>query len=120
MFVRRASRYAHLWFVLPGFAVFSAFLVYPMLTAFRLSVTDWNGLGNSSHFVGLANFAEALSSAVFWRAAWHNVMFFVAILIVQHTLGLFLAVQLNARPRFMEVYRTILFLPVVISLIATG
>ena len=38
----------------------------------------------------------------------------------QHTVGLFLAVQLNARPRFMEVYRTILFLPVILSLVATG
>ena len=39
---------------------------------------------------------------------------------MQHTVGLFLAVQLNARPRFMEVYRTILFLPVILSLVATG
>ncbi|HEX3347245.1 MAG TPA: sugar ABC transporter permease [Acetobacteraceae bacterium] len=117
---RLRARYGHLWFVLPGFLVFCAFLVYPMLTAFRLSVLDWRGLGNESHFVGLANFSEALTSPTFWRAAGHNVVFFLAILMFQHTVGLFLAVQLNARPRFMEVYRTILFLPVILSLVATG
>jgi ABC-type sugar transport system permease subunit len=114
------ARYGHLWFVLPGFLVFFAFLVYPMLTAFRVSVTDWSGMGASSHFVGLANFGEALASPAFWNAASHNVIFFLAILVVQHTIGLFLAVQLNAQPRFMEVYRTILFLPVILSLVATG
>ena len=112
--------YGHLWFVLPGFLVFVAFLLYPAASAFLFSLTDWTGIGTGSHFVGLANYREVLRSADFYRAAWHNLLFFVAILAVQHTLGLLLAVQLHARPRFMEVYRTILFLPVVLSLVATG
>ena len=116
----RARRYGHLWFVLPGLLVFAAFLVYPAASAFFYSLTDWTGIGNERHFVGLANYAEVLRSAAFYRALWHNLVFFAAILAVQHTLGLLLAVQLHARPRFMEVYRTILFLPVVLSLVATG
>ncbi len=114
------ARFGHLWFVLPGLIVFCVFSVYPMLTAFRLSVFDWSGLGRDRNFVGLANFREALTSAAVYRAAWHNILFFVTILIVQHTVGLFLAVQLDARPRFMQIYRTILFLPVILSLVATG
>jgi ABC-type sugar transport system permease subunit len=117
---RRGPRFAHLAFVLPALAVFATFLIYPMLTAFRISLTDWSGLGASRHFVGLANYREALRSPALYHAAWHNLLFFVTILAVQHTIGLFLAVQLNARPRFMEVYRTILFLPVILSLVATG
>jgi raffinose/stachyose/melibiose transport system permease protein len=117
---RLAQRYGHLWFVLPGLLMFAAFLVYPMLNAFRFSVMEWTGLGRDMRFVGLANFIEALGAPVFWRAVGHNAAFFLAGLLFQHTVGLFLAVQLNARPRFMEVYRTILFLPVILSLVATG
>ncbi len=117
---RFSRRYGHLWFVLPGLVVFATFLIYPMAKAFQLSFIDWSGLGASNGFVGLANYREALTSPALYLAAWHNVILFVAILIIQHTLGLFLAVQLNARPRFMEVYRTILFLPVILSLVATG
>lgn len=117
---RLAQDHGHLLFVLPGLAVFAAFSLYPMLSAFAISLTDWTGFGGNRHFVGLANYAEVLQSAAFYRAAWHNLELFVVILLVQHTLGLFLAVQLNARPRFMELYRTILFLPVILSLVATG
>ena len=113
-------RYGHLLFVLPGLAVFIAFVVYPTFSAFWLSLFDWKGVGNRFNFIGLDNFTRALSAKTFWRAAQNNLVFFLVILAFQHTVGLFVAVQLNARPRFMEIYRTILFLPVILSLIATG
>ncbi len=95
-------------------------MVYPSVSGFAISLTAWTGVGNDFHFIGLENFREALTSWPLYRAAFHNLIMFVAILIFQHTVGLFIAVQLHARPRFMEVYRTILFLPVIISLVATG
>jgi len=117
---RLMRRYGHLCFVLPCLIVFLVFIVYPTLSAFWLSLFDWKGVGRNFNFIGLDNFVRALTSAEFYRAARNNLEFFVVILIVQHTLGLLIAVQLNARPRFMEVYRTIIFLPVILSLIATG
>jgi raffinose/stachyose/melibiose transport system permease protein len=118
---RKAVRkYAHLWFVLPGLIVFGLFMIYPAVSGFAISLTAWTGMGNDFHFIGLENFVTALTSWALYRAAWHNLIMFVAILIFQHTVGLFIAVQLNAKPRFMEVYRTILFLPVIISLVSTG
>jgi len=72
------------------------------------------------NFIGLANFVEALQSPEVYRAGWHNLIFFLAIVAFQNTIGLFLAVQLDARPRWVEFYRTILFMPVIISLVATG
>lgn len=115
-----ARRYGHLWFVLPGLLFFLIFIIYPASSAVWLSFTDWRGLSADINYVGLANFEEALTSYSFYNAARNNLIFFIAILVIQHTVGLFLAVQLNARPRFVQVYRTILFLPVVISLVATG
>ncbi|MDB5506258.1 MAG: Multiple sugar transport system permease protein [Devosia sp.] len=115
-----ARKYAHLWFVLPGLLFFLAFMIYPALFALYVSTTGWTGLGNEFPFVGLDNFAKALTAPTFYRAASNNLIMFAVILIVQHTIGLFLAVQLNAKPRFMEFYRTVLFLPVIFSLVATG
>ena len=60
------------------------------------------------------------SSWPFYRAAINNGVIFVSILVFQHTVGLFIAVQLNAKPRFMEFYRAVLFMPVIISLVSTG
>ena len=113
-------RYSHLWFVLPGLAFFFAVMVGPAVFAFGVSLTSWSGLGKDFTFVGLKNFQVALASWPFYRAAINNCIIFAWILTFQHTVGLFIAVQLNAKPRFMEFYRAVLFMPVIISLVSTG
>ena len=121
---RRASRfgktYGHLWFVLPGFLAFFAVMIFPALFALGISLTNWTGLGTKFQFVGLQNFAKALTYWPFYRAAINNGIIFISIIVFQHTFGLFIAVQLNEKPRFMQFYRTVLFLPVIISLVSTG
>ena len=117
---KTARKYTHLLFVLPGLVFFVAFMIYPAIFAVGVSMTGWTGLGNEFPFVGLDNFVKALTSWPLYRAAINNGIMFISILIFQHTVGLFLAVQLNAKPRFMEFYRAVLFLPVIISLVATG
>ena len=112
--------YSHLWFVLPGLLFFAAILVGPAVFAFVVSLTNWSGLGTEYQFIGLKNYLDAAVHWPFYRAALHNFEIFVVILIFQHTVGLFIAVQLNAKPRFMQFYRTVVFLPVIISLVSTG
>ena len=112
--------YGHLWFVLPGFIAFLAVMLVPLAIAFGISMTNWSGLGNDLSFIGFANYAEILTYWPFYRAAFHNAVIFAAILVFQHTVGLYLAVLLNENPRFMQFYRTVLFLPVIMSLVATG
>ncbi len=117
---RNTRKYGHLWFVAPGLIFFVAFMIYPAIFAVYVSMTGWTGLGNDFPFVGLDNFVQALTSWPLYRAAMNNGIMFLVILLFQHTVGLFIAVQLNAKPRFMEFYRAILFMPVIISLVATG
>ena len=112
--------YGNLWFVLPGFIAFLAVMLVPLAIAFGISMTNWSGLGNDLSFIGLSNYAEILTYWPFYRAAFHNAIIFAAILVFQHTVGLYLAVLLNENPRFMQFYRTVLFLPVIMSLVATG
>jgi ABC-type sugar transport system permease subunit len=116
----KSRRFTHLWFIVPALLMYGLFVLYPMLSAFWLSLYDWSGFGSDMSFVGLRNFREALTSPQVARAGWHNLLFFLAIFAFQNTVGLLLAVQLDARPRFVEFYRAILFLPAILSLVATG
>lgn len=113
-------RYGHLGFVLPALIVYSIFVLWPTASAFRLSFYDWSGRGTTMNFVGLQNFIEALQNPLVYLAAWHNLLFFVAVFVIQNTFGLGLALLLDTRPRGYQIYRTILFLPVIVSLVATG
>ena len=116
----RLRHYRHLLFVLPALLFYSLFVIYPTLSAFWLSLFDWSGVGIDMNFIGITNYVEAIQSSELYRAGWHNLIFFLSILAIQNTIGLFLAIQLDARPRFVEFYRTVLFMPVLVSLVATG
>ncbi len=111
---------AYVWFMLPGLILYVMFFIGPMFAAFRLSFTDWPGVGNTMHFIGLRNFADAFTDPQLATALWHNLQFFIIVFILQNTIGLGLALLLNARLPGHQVHRTVLYLPSILSLIVTG
>jgi multiple sugar transport system permease protein/raffinose/stachyose/melibiose transport system permease protein len=92
------------------------------LASIALAFTTWNGIGfDSIQWVGLQNFKELFTSnPQFWPAVEHNVIWFVALILLPTPFGLFLAVQLDKKIRFSRVYQTAFFLPVVMSLAVIG
>jgi ABC-type sugar transport system permease subunit len=94
--------------------------VYPTIRAFYLSAFDWSGVGPIGGFIGLRNFGDLLGSERFWRAALHSAQLFLFIFIFQNTISLGLALMLNRRSRMTHIYRAIIFLPVIMSAVATG
>jgi raffinose/stachyose/melibiose transport system permease protein len=96
------------------------FVIFPTLQAFRVSLYEWSGIGEPTTFVGLRNFGAALTSAVFYRALGHNVLLYVSIFILQNTVALLMAVVLHTKLRFFQVYRAAIFLPGILSLVASG
>lgn len=115
-----ARRYPFVPFILPALSLYLLFVLFPTFEAFRVSLYRWSGYGEPTDFVGLANFASVLTSFTFYRAALHNAILFVSIFVLQNTIGLSLAVALHGKPKFYEVYRAAIFLPGIVSLVATG
>ncbi|HHT09776.1 MAG TPA: sugar ABC transporter permease, partial [Candidatus Atribacteria bacterium] len=54
-------------FILPTLLLFSLFLIYPMLDAFRLSLYEWNFAG-SPLYIGLKNFIKLFTTKRFWSS----------------------------------------------------
>ncbi|MFF9036735.1 carbohydrate ABC transporter permease [Streptomyces sp. NPDC014892] len=92
------------------------------LASILLAFTTWDGIGfDSIKWVGLHNFTELFTNnPQFWPAVEHNIVWFVALILIPTPLGLFLAVQLDKNIRFSRVYQTAFFLPVVMSLAVIG
>ncbi|MGJ5738643.1 MULTISPECIES: carbohydrate ABC transporter permease [Streptomyces] len=92
------------------------------LASILLAFTTWDGIGfDSIKWVGLHNFEELFTNnPQFWPAVEHNIVWFVALILIPTPLGLFLAVQLDKNIRFSRVYQTAFFLPVVMSLAVIG
>lgn len=115
----RRLRVPAIRFLLPAVVLFGVLYALPTLGAVPLSFTNWNGIGNLA-FVGAENFLAIGQSGAFVHALWHNVIFFAAFFVLVNVVAMGLALLLNLQPLGYQVYRTLIFLPAILSLIATG
>lgn len=106
-------------FLLIPLAVEVFWVFWPALNSFWLSTTNWRGIG-AAEPVGLANYERLADDRIFRTALKNNVIWVVGFGGLSVIGGLALAVALNRPRRFVGVYRTIIFLPMVISLAVTG
>jgi raffinose/stachyose/melibiose transport system permease protein len=122
---RRSPRRARIpWhlavFIGPALAVYTLFMVYPLVDSIWRSLFD-----DAGHYVGLGNFrtlfGDDLYSHPFWNALKNNFVFFAFHSLVQNPLGLMLALLLTAHGiRGQQVYRTLIFAPTVLSVVVIG
>lgn len=100
-------------FVLPAALLTIAFVVWPILQSFQLSLFAWNGDG-PREFVGLDNYLDLARDSAYLDAFQHNFIFVIGYTIFEVFFGFLLAALLNTRVRGMVIFRTIYFLPVVV------
>jgi raffinose/stachyose/melibiose transport system permease protein len=111
--------------VVPAFALFALFVIYPLLTSVRYSFYNWDGTGPLTNFIGLRNYSFALFShdfaPQFWRAVWHNVYFFIISMILTLAVGLGLAYTLLlVSERASRRYTIIFMLPFTLPPVVVG
>jgi raffinose/stachyose/melibiose transport system permease protein len=99
--------------LLPGVALFTTFFLAPLAVLVVTSFADWGGLGFS--LIGAGNYTAMLGDPVFWKAARNTALFAAAGVFVQVPLGVLVGVLLAQRLPGWRVFRTIVFLPFVIS-----
>ncbi len=112
------------FFLAPAIIVYTAFSVYPLLNTIVSSFYDRQDNG-SSIYVGIRNFTTLLTdrtwSVPFWNAFWNNCKFFVIHMLVQNPIGLVLAALLSLPVlRFRAAYRTLIFMPTMLSVVVIG
>lgn len=108
-----------LFWVAPAFCVLFVFTHLPILLESVLSLVAADGF-SPPRFIGLNNYIEVLSNPDFWEALGHNVIYAIATVVGKVGLSLLLAVLLNQRLFGRNIFRTVLFLPVVLSFVAIG
>ncbi|HEU4849957.1 MAG TPA: sugar ABC transporter permease [Terrimesophilobacter sp.] len=106
-------------FVGPAMLIILGLSIFPACWAFLLSLQKWDGFSEPA-FIGGRNYAEMLSDQDLLDAVIHTGFYTILFVPVSLLLGVFLAVALNRRIRFIGFYRTAIFVPFVASAAATG
>lgn len=107
-------------FLAPAVALLGMFLVYPLLQSFRLSLLEWNGLGENSVFVGLANWVALAKDALFWHALGNNLLLGLFSVLIQLPIAMALALLLDKAGRGSRTLKILYFLPLLFSSVALG
>lgn len=100
--------------VIPALTIYLFFNVIPIFISFYYSTMSWNGF-SEMQFIGLANFKEVLQDSVFWDSVINNILVVLASVFGQIPIALALALLLNRKIKGAKFFRTIGFMPVVIS-----
>lgn len=100
--------------------MYSAVVIGPALYSFYYSFTDWNALGGSSKFVGLAHFQRMAEDPHFWHALRNTSVWTVVAVVVPTVIGLALALGLAKIKVFARLIKSLFFLPLALSLVVVG
>ena len=107
-------------FLLPAVILFVLFLIYPIARSMYYSLFNWNGMGPATRFIGLNNFKTILTDKVFQTAIKNCLIIVVFSLAVQLPLALMLAIMVGRDLPGRVFFRSVFFMPYVISEVITG
>ncbi len=104
-------------FLVPAL-VFLLFVYIPIFENVFLSLFQWSSFSPEKTFIGLKNYVELFHDPVFYQALTNNVLYAVISIVCQVFGGLILASVLEDKlvRKWSPFFRTVFFLPVVISM----
>jgi raffinose/stachyose/melibiose transport system permease protein len=104
----------YLLMIIPAIVLFTFFIMYPAVQGTIWSFTNYVGYG-SSKFIGIANYKAAFSDPTIRDSYGFTLLFAVVACIVTNVVAMALALALNAKIRWRTGFRTIFFMPMVLS-----
>jgi len=106
-------------FIGPATLIVLGLTIFPAVWAFLLSLQKWDGF-STAEWIGAGNYADMVTDAGLGDAVTHTLVYTAMFVPASVLLGLALAVALNRRIVLIGAYRTLIFLPFVVSAAATG
>ena len=107
----------------PALAVYTLFMIYPLIGTLQTSF--YQTVGRGQVFAGLDNYRKLFVDPYFagqlWNALGNNFYFFFIHMLVQNPIGIALAAVLSsAGIHFKGFFRSIFFLPTMLSVVVVG
>ncbi len=118
---KRCRKLTPYFFILPFFAAYLVFSVFPFAFSFFMSFTDWTGVGTPS-FVGLGNYIRIFTQDTAAQKSFFNTFYFLVIAIpIEILLGLLTAMIIkDFVPKARGAFQLLNFLPYLTAPVAVG
>ena len=114
------NKRTYLTFILPALLVYTALVILPIGMSAYYSTLDWDGIGNGT-FVGLENFINLFTkNTAFTKSIVNSLVLAVVSIVLEIIPGGIIAIILARGFPGEKVFRTIFFIPVVLSSVVIG
>lgn len=118
---KQLSKIYPMWLGLPAGLIYTIFFIVPIITAFFYSFTDWNlDRMDSPQFIWFRNFVNLFQDEVFLRSLWNTILFAFSTTILKTLVGLILALLVVQKFKGNSFFRTLFYLPCVLSCMIVG
>ena len=105
---------AYLLMIIPAVLLFTFFIIYPAVQGMFWSFTNYVGYGTWK-FIGLANYQAAFADPTIRDSYGFTLLFSVVACLLTNAVAMALALALNAKIKWRAGFRTIFFMPMVLS-----
>lgn len=107
-------------FTLPTVILYTIFFTVTVLLGIYYSFTNWNGISKAYGFVGLKNYFTVLTDPRFRHAIGFNIVYTVLVVGLMVVISMIIALALNSLTRLSTLFRSIYFIPAIISMVTVG
>ena len=107
-------------FLAPALILIGIFLIFPIGYLGYLSFTAGSFTRSGVYWVGLRNYLRLLMTPDFWQVIFNTLYFTIGTVVPSLAIALGLAVLLDRKLPFTGAFRTIYFIPSIVSLVAAG
>ena len=114
------KKYTPYLFILPAAAVLIVFFFIPFFQTFGLSFFDYSSSIYHPSYCGVDNYIKLFKEPVFYKVMFNTFMYLVIAVPFLVTFPLFLAVLINQKIRGITLYKIILYLPVIVSIVVAA
>ena len=112
--------YSSYLYLIPAFIFYLAFVFFPLIDTFYNSFTEWNGISEKK-WVGLDQYINNLSDKKITSSIKHSFILIIFYSFFPIVIGLGIAgIMVRVKIKGMAMYRAILFLPQILSMIVVG
>ncbi|WAM35703.1 carbohydrate ABC transporter permease [Caldicellulosiruptor acetigenus] len=109
-----------LLFLTPALVLIGIYIIWPIAMSFNLSMFEWDGISPQKIYVGFNNWKNLLQDTIFWHAFFNNVKFIFLSIIIEMPIAILLAVLLDRGGKKFDAFKSLFYLPMLMSSVAIG
>lgn len=115
---RRKEGRAFYGFISPWLLGTVLLTLFPLIYAFAISMTNWDGISPSFSWVGLQNYSDVLGDPDTWASLGRTGLLALAVVPITIVGSLLLAILLNQKVRGRTWFRVFIYLPAIVPPVA--